>query len=160
MALLLGEVSFAGLGDAKWRAIVYPFAFGVPRFDLVAILTMCVVMIVVMIELTGMFLALGELTGRPIGEDDLTRGLRTDGLGTLIGGIFNTFPYTSFSQNVGLVGVTGVRSRWVCATGGVILVLLGLFPKLPTSSPRSRRSCWAAPASSCSGWSRRLASRS
>ena len=130
VALLLGEVGFAGLGDAKWLAIVYPFAFGVPRFDLVAILTMCVVMIVVMIESTGMFLALGELTGRPIGEDDLTRGLRTDGLGTLIGGIFNTFPYTSFSQNVGLVGVTGVRSRWVCATGGVILVLLGLFPKL------------------------------
>jgi len=56
--------------------------------------------------------------------------LRTDGLGTLIGGIFNTFPYTSFSQNVGLVGVTGVRSRWVCVAGGAILVALGLFPKM------------------------------
>src|SRR5207247_6171418 len=54
----------------------------------------------------------------------------TDGLGTLIGGIFNTFPYTSFSQNVGLVGVTGVRSRWVCVAGGVILVAFGLFPKM------------------------------
>ena len=53
-----------------------------------------------------------------------------DGLGTLIGGIFNTFPYTSFSQNVGLVGVTGVRSRFVCVAGGVILMLLGLLPKL------------------------------
>jgi uric acid transporter len=130
VALLLGQVSFAGLADAPWVAIVYPFAYGVPHFQPVAILTMCIVMIVVMIESTGMFLALGELTGRPVSEEDLTRGLRTDGLGTLIGGIFNTFPYTSFSQNVGLVGITGVRSRWVCATGGVILILLGLLPKL------------------------------
>jgi hypothetical protein len=62
-----------------------------------------------------MFLALGEMTGRKIDQQDLTRGLRADGLGTIIGGIFNTFPYTSFSQNVGLVGVTGIRSRWVTA---------------------------------------------
>jgi xanthine/uracil permease len=55
---------------------------------------------------------------------------RTDGLGTLIGGIFNTFPYTSFSQNVGLVGVTGVRSRWVTVAGGVIMLGLGLLPKM------------------------------
>src|SRR6185295_7609737 len=71
-----------------------------------------------------------ELTERPISSEDLKRGLRADGLGTLIGGIFNTFPYTSFSQNVGLVGITGIRSRWVCAAGGGILVLLGLFPKM------------------------------
>ena len=91
-----------------------------------AIVTMCIVMIVVMIESTGMFLALGEMTGRTITEDDMTRGLRTDGVGTLLGGIFNTFPYTSFSQNVGLVGVTGVRSRWVTVAGGIILLALGL----------------------------------
>jgi NCS2 family nucleobase:cation symporter-2 len=111
-------------------ALVLPFQFGLPTFNLVASLTMCLVMIVVMIESVGMFLAIGELTGRELKEEDITRGLRTDGLGTLIGGIFNTFPYTSFSQNVGLVGVTGVRSRWVCAMGGVILLLLGLLPKL------------------------------
>ena len=91
---------------------------------------MCLVMLVVMVELTGMFLAVGEMTERKIEQRDLTRGLLTDGLGTLIGGIFNTFPYTSFSQNVGLVGVTGVRSRWVTAVGGVILLILGLIPKL------------------------------
>jgi uric acid transporter len=130
IAMALGKVNFAGVAEAKWIALVYPFQFGVPTFDLVAILSMCLVMVVVMIESTGMFLALGELTDRPVKQDDLTRGLRVDGLGTLIGGIFNTFPYTSFSQNVGLVGVTGVRSRWVTAVGGVILVLFGLFPKM------------------------------
>jgi xanthine/uracil permease len=84
----------------------------------------------VMIESVGMFLALGEMTGKKIDQQDLARGLRADGLGTIIGGIFNTFPYTSFSQNVGLVGVTGIRSRWVTAAGGGIMVLLGFLPKM------------------------------
>jgi hypothetical protein len=91
---------------------------------------MTLVMIVVMIESTGMFLALGDITGKRSRRRALTAGLRTDGLGTLIGGIFNTFPYTSFSQNVGLVGVTGVKSRWVCVAGGVIMIVLGLLPKM------------------------------
>ena len=51
-------------------------------------------------------------------------------MGTVIGGLFNTFPYTSFSQNVGLVGVTGVTSPMVCVAGGAIMLLLGLLPKL------------------------------
>jgi len=91
---------------------------------------MVLVMIVTFIESTGMFLALADITGRKLTPQSLTAGLRTDGLGTLIGGIFNTFPYTSFSQNIGLVGVTGVRSRFVCVAGGVILIALGLIPKM------------------------------
>ena len=130
IAIALGKVSFAGLATEKWFAVVYPFQFGLPTFNLVACLTMCMVMIVVMIESLGMFLAVGNIVGKEVKQSDLSDGLRVDGLGTLIGGIFNTFPYTSFSQNVGLVGVTGVRSRWVCALGGVILLALGLVPKL------------------------------
>ncbi len=91
---------------------------------------MILTMTLVMIESTGMFLALGDITTRKIDQDDLAKGLRTDGLGTLIGGIFNTFPYTSFSQNVGLVGVSGVKSRWVCVAGGVIMIVLGMLPKM------------------------------
>lgn len=130
ICVLVGKMGFSKVADAPWFDVILPFHFGVPRFDAVAIVTMCLVMIVVMIESTGMFLALGEITGRKVGEKDLTKGLRADGIGTLLGGIFNTFPYTSFSQNVGLVGVTGVRSRWVTVTGGVILLLLGLIPKM------------------------------
>jgi NCS2 family nucleobase:cation symporter-2 len=70
------------------------------------------------------------MTGKKVDQPALSAGLRTDGLGTLIGGIFNTFPYTSFSQNVGLVGVTGIKSRFVCAAGGIILLVLGLMPKM------------------------------
>jgi uric acid transporter len=130
VATALGLMNFDKVAKAGWFELVLPFQFGLPIFDPILILTMTLVMIVVMIESTGMFLALGEMTGRPVSQQDLARGLRTDGLGTLIGGIFNTFPYTSFSQNVGLVGVTGVRSRFVCVAGGLILIALGLFPKM------------------------------
>jgi uric acid transporter len=130
IAFAIGKMSFTKVGEAAWFGLILPFQFGVPKFDLVACLTMCVVMVVVMIESAGMFLALGDLTGREVSQEDMTRGLRTDGLGTLIGGIFNTFPYTSFSQNVGLVGVTGVRSRYVCVVGGLIMLAMGLVPKL------------------------------
>jgi len=130
VAAMMGKMSFDKVAKANWFDLVTPFAFGMPTFDIVMILTMTLVMIVVMIESTGMFLALSDITGRKIGRNELSAGLRTDGLGTLIGGIFNTFPYTSFSQNVGLVGVTGVKSRWVCVAAGAIMVILGLLPKM------------------------------
>ena len=130
LTILLGQMTFEKVAEAHWFGLVTPFHFGTPIFDPVLILTMVLVMIVVMIESTGMFLALGDMTGRKVTPQRLTAGLRTDGLGTVIGGIFNTFPYTSFSQNVGLVGVTGIRSRFICVTGGVILILFGLVPKM------------------------------
>ena len=130
VATASGMMNFSKVANAKWFDLVLPFQFGMPVFDPVLILTMTLVMVVVMIESTGMFLALGDMTNRPVSQADLTRGLRADGLGTLIGGVFNTFPYTSFSQNVGLVGVTGVKSRFVCVAGGLILLALGLVPKM------------------------------
>ncbi|MBP2149154.1 nucleobase:cation symporter-2 family protein [Xanthobacter autotrophicus DSM 597] len=130
LASALGLMHFEKVAAAPWFDVILPFHFGMPTFHLVPIITMCIVMIVVMIESLGMFLALSDMTGKPVDEKALARGLRADGVGTLLGGIFNTFPYTSFSQNVGLVGVTGVRSRWVTVTGGVIMLALGLLPKM------------------------------
>ncbi|MDN5568756.1 MAG: purine permease [Paracoccus sp. (in: a-proteobacteria)] len=129
-AAVLGMMHFDRVADAQWFAMITPFHFGLPTFDLVMVLTMVLVMIVVMIESTGMFLALSEMCAKPVSQKQLAAGLRADGLGTMLGGIFNTFPYTSFSQNVGLVGVTGVRSRFVCVAGGVIMIVLGLIPKM------------------------------
>ena len=130
VAFAIGQMHFDKVGKAAWLDIVTPLAFGMPTFDPVMVLTMTLVMIVVMIESTGMFLALSDMTGKSVSQPELAAGLRTDGLGTLIGGLFNTFPYTSFSQNVGLVGVTGVRSRYVTVAGGIIMILLGLVPKM------------------------------
>ncbi len=130
VAAVLGLMHFEKVGVAPWFDVVLPFHFGVPTFHPVPIVTMCIVMVVVMIESLGMFLALSEITGKPIDQAALTRGLRADGVGTILGGVFNTFPYTSFSQNVGLVGVTGVRSRWITVAGGVMMLVLGLLPKM------------------------------
>jgi len=130
LSSLLGVMHFEKVVAANWADLVTPFHFGMPKFVLVPCITMCIVMIVVMIESLGMFLALGEMTDKKVDREALARGLRADGVGTLLGGIFNTFPYTSFSQNVGLVGVTGVKSRWVTVAGGVIMLVLGLVPKM------------------------------
>lgn len=130
LSMMVNEVNLTGLNDAKWFAIVTPMALGTPIFDPVAIITITAVMIIVFIESMGMFLALGEIVGRKLTQQDIVRGLRVDGFGTLIGGIFNSFPHTSFSQNIGLVGVTGVHSRWVCVASGVILLLFGMVPKM------------------------------
>ena len=126
----MGLMTFEKVGKAAWFDVVLPFQIAYPVFDPILILTMSLVMIVVLIESTGMFLALGEMTDKEITPDDLKRGLRTDGLGTVIGGLFSTFPYTSFSQNVGLVAVTGIKSRWVCVAGGAIMILFGIVPKM------------------------------
>src|SRR6516165_4435840 len=130
IALALRKVSFAGLEQVKWFDIVLPFHFGMPKFDAWSIATLTIVILIVFVESTGMFLALGEICNKPVDEKALVRGLRVDGLATVIGGLFNSFPHTSFSQNIGLVGVTGVRSRWVCVAAGAILVLFGLIPKM------------------------------
>jgi len=130
LAVGLGKIGFEKVAKTQWFEVVTPFAFGMPTFDPVMVLTMTLVMIVVMIESTGRFLALSDMTDRPITQAELAAGLRTDGLGALIGSIFDTFPYTSFSQNLGLVGVTGLKSRFVCVAAGIILIVLGLLPKM------------------------------
>ncbi|WP_088189406.1 nucleobase:cation symporter-2 family protein [Desulfosporosinus sp. FKA] len=132
IAMPVGLVNFSGVSSAAWLGIDYPFAFGMPKFDLGSIIAMIIVMLVVMVESTGDFLAIGVMVDKPIGEKELTAGLRADGLATALGGILNAFPYTAFAQNVGLVGLTGVKSRFVVATSGAILVVMGFFPKLAT----------------------------
>lgn len=130
IAVVAGKVSFAGVGDANWVQIITPLAFGWPIFEFWSIFSLCAVMTVMMVESTGQILAVGDMAGRKISQADLARGLRTDGVGNIIGGILNTFTYTTYAQNVGLLQITGVMSRWVVATGGVILILLGLLPKV------------------------------
>lgn len=130
LSWMMNEVNLSGLQDASWFAIVTPMAFGTPVFDPVSILTMTAVLIIVFIESMGMFLALGEIVGRKLSPQDIIRGLRVDGIGSVIGGLFNSFPHTSFSQNVGLVSVTRVYSRWVCIASGIILILFGMVPKM------------------------------
>nr|WP_225955108.1 nucleobase:cation symporter-2 family protein [Kibdelosporangium phytohabitans] len=130
VAIPLGFTDFSGVSDAPVFGISTPFHFGLPSFDVAAVVAMVVVMLVTMTETTGDILAVGEMAGRPVDGKRLAGGLRADGLSTVLGGVFNTFPYTAFGQNAGLVGLTKVYSRFVVAAGGGILVILGLFPIL------------------------------
>ncbi|GGU48924.1 nucleobase:cation symporter-2 family protein [Streptomyces daghestanicus] len=130
VAVPFGFTDFGGVADAGWVGISTPFHFGAPVFEASAIVSMLVVALVCMTETAGDFIAVGEMTGRKAEPRSLADGLRADGLSTVLGGVFNTFPYTAFAQNVGLVGMTRVRSRWVVAAAGGMLVLLGLLPKL------------------------------
>jgi uric acid transporter len=130
VSIPLGIVHAPELRQAAWIAAVLPFRFGAPTFHLGAMATLCVVMIVTLVESTGVFLALAEITGKRYGPANLVQALRADGVGIATGAIFSAFAYTSYSQNVGLVSITKVRSRFFCAMGGAILILLGLLPKL------------------------------
>lgn len=130
VTVALGWVDFSHITTANWLAVVEPLHFGLPRFDLLAALSMTVVMLITMVESSGMMFALSRIVEKPLTLNDLTRGLRADAVGALLGGFFNSLPYTSYSQNIAMVSMTGVRSRFVCALAGVILMVLGSIPKL------------------------------
>jgi uric acid transporter len=127
----LGMVDFSRIGQASWVAVSTPFHFGLPTFQLAAILSMVIVMLVIMTETTADLLAIGEIVGRPADGRTVVAGLRADCAATaLSGGLLNGFPCSAFAQNVGLVAITGIKSRFVVAGSGVILLALGLLPKL------------------------------
>ncbi|MEK4109193.1 MULTISPECIES: nucleobase:cation symporter-2 family protein [Paenibacillus] len=126
----MGEVNFAPIRDASWFHVVQPFYFGTPTFEIVPILTMILVAIVSVAESTGVFMALGKILDKDLSSKDLARGYRAEGLAIVLGGIFNSFPYTTYSQNVGLVQMTRVKTRDVIVVAGGILVVIGFVPKI------------------------------
>ncbi|MFC4798374.1 nucleobase:cation symporter-2 family protein [Neobacillus sp. GCM10023253] len=130
VAMGMGMVNLSSVSQASWFHMVQPFYFGIPTFHITAILTMILVAIVSMIESTGVFLALGDVCEKKLESSDIKKGLRAEGLASFIGGIFNAFPYTTFSQNVGLVALTRIKTRNVVIAAGVILMILGLVPKV------------------------------
>jgi NCS2 family nucleobase:cation symporter-2 len=130
LATLTGQASFAQAAATPWFAPARPLLFGWPHFALLPSIAMCVAMFVVMTETTGNCLAIGEIAGRRIGPETLSAAFRADGLSTVLGGLFNSFPYNVYSQNTGLLKLSRVKSRFAVAFGGGLLVVLGFLPKL------------------------------
>jgi xanthine permease len=91
---------------------------------------MTLVAIVSLVESSGVYFALADITEKKLSEKDLVKGYRAEGLASILGGLFNSFPYTTYSQNVGLVQLSGVKEKNVIYTAGTILVLLGFIPKI------------------------------
>ncbi|MFF8694704.1 nucleobase:cation symporter-2 family protein [Streptomyces sp. NPDC015144] len=129
-AIPFGMADFGALGSAPVAALPTPFAFGAPQFQPAAIISLCLVMLVLMTESSAGMLAIGEICERETDGRTITRGLRTDGLATFLGPVFGGFPTSAFAQNVGVVSLTRVRSRYVVAAAGGALLVLGLFPVL------------------------------
>ncbi|MDK8814414.1 solute carrier family 23 protein [Corynebacterium sp. MSK073] len=129
VALALGDASFSEVSSSPALGITTPFYFGMPQFDLVAIFSLIIVMIITMVETTGDVFATGEIVKKRIRRDDVVRAIRADGISTLVGGVMNSFPYTCFAQNVGLVRLTNVKSRWVAVAAAGFMIVLGLLPK-------------------------------
>ncbi|HEY2957547.1 MAG TPA: 2-oxo-4-hydroxy-4-carboxy-5-ureidoimidazoline decarboxylase [Actinomycetota bacterium] len=121
---------FSRVGGADVLGVTTPFHFGAPTFKVAAIISMVVVMLITMVETTGDVFAAGEIVGKPIDKEDVGRALRADGLSTFLGGILNSFPYTCFAENVGLVRLTKVKSRYVVATAGLFMMVIGVIPKV------------------------------
>ncbi|QPZ39060.1 nucleobase:cation symporter-2 family protein [Paramicrobacterium chengjingii] len=130
IAALIGMADFSEVLTGPVFAIPTPFAFGMPTFDIAAIISMLIVILVTFTETTADILAVGEVVRTKVDSKRIAAGLRADMLSSAISPVFNSFTQSAFAQNVGLVAITKVSSRFVVATGGVVLVVLGVLPVL------------------------------
>lgn len=120
---------WSSVTEASWFWFATPFHFGVPEFAIIPSLLIVLVMMITAIETVGSLYATGDIVGKRIKKQDISAALRADGVSTVLGGSMGSFPYTCFAENIGLVRVTGVKSRWIVAVAGGFMILLGLFPK-------------------------------
>ncbi|SEL55930.1 nucleobase:cation symporter-2 family protein [Acinetobacter sp. DSM 11652] len=128
LAFMFGFGDFSKVGEGHWLQVPSFFAFGMPTFEFTAILSMIIVTLVIMTETTADIIAVGEIIGTDVDSKRISDGLRADMLSSAAAPIFGSFMQSAFAQNVGLVAITGIKSRYVVAAGGIILVVLGLLP--------------------------------
>ena len=135
---IFGFTDFSRVGEADTLGVTTPFYFGAPTFNAAAIIAMVIVMLITMVETTGDVFACADIVEKPVDKTDVARALRADGLATTLGGVLNSFPYTCFAENVGLVRLTKVKSRYVVATAGLFMMIIGIVPQ-------GRRRCGGDP---------------
>ncbi|AND42597.1 xanthine/uracil permease [Cytobacillus oceanisediminis 2691] len=130
VASFFGLVDFSSLGKLAWFQMPSLFAFGAPEFDLHAILIMAAIYFIVTIETTGTWFTVSKVTGEKLDDKRLNGGAFGEGLGCFIGSFFGGTPVTGYSSNAGIIAITGVKSRRPIIAGGVIMIILGMMPKL------------------------------
>lgn len=130
LAGLMGMVSLKPVAQAAWFHLPQFFYFGVPEFEWSSCVTMIIIALVSMVESTGVFFAIGDLLHKDITETDLKKGYRAEGIAQIFGGLFNTFPYTTFSQNVGLLQLSGIKTKRPIYWAAGLLMTMGLLPKI------------------------------
>ncbi|MGT2819428.1 nucleobase:cation symporter-2 family protein [Streptococcus intermedius] len=129
VASCMGLVDFTPVTQAPLMHVPTPFYFGIPKFEFSSIIMMCIIATVSLVESTGVYFAFSDISKETLDSTRLRNGYRAEGIAVLLGGIFNTFPYTGFSQNVGLVKLSGIKTRLPIYYAASFLILLGLLPK-------------------------------
>ncbi len=127
LAGIFGMVDIKQVGDAHWFGFPVPFRFSGFRFDVSSILVFFIVAVVSLIESTGVYHALSEITGRKLERKDFRKGYTAEGLAIILGSIFNAFPYTAYSQNVGLVSLSGAKKEQCDIWNGYSFTNLRLY---------------------------------
>lgn len=130
VASFFGLVNIGAVHESNWFELPKPFRFAGFKFEIGSILLFVIVGIVSLIESTGVYSALSEITKTKIDRKDISKGYRAEGIAIVLGSIFNAFPYTAYSQNVGLVSLSGVKSNKVMYGMVALLLLCGSIPKL------------------------------
>jgi xanthine permease len=128
VAAMIGKSDFSEVGSGAWFAVPMPLHFGWPTFSLAATLSMSIVILVTLVETSADILAVGDIVGTRVDSRRLADGLRADMLSSVVAPFFGSFTQSAFAQNVGLVAVTGIKSRYVVAFSGLILIAFGLLP--------------------------------
>ncbi|NCF47866.1 MAG: purine permease [Alphaproteobacteria bacterium] len=130
VAIFLGMVSFGSVANSAWILIPAAMPYGF-EFSLGAVIGVTLVSFVSAIETIGDTSATTKAgSGRDASDEEITGATYADGLGTAVAGVFGGLPNTSFSQNVGIVGMTGIMSRHVVTIAGIIMIICGLIPKI------------------------------
>lgn len=128
----IGLVDFTPIKEASWIGLP-----GIPvilehgiKFSLAGVAPFIIAYLVTTIETVGCLIAIGEASDIKTSSEQLSKGVLADGLDSFLAGFFGVCPNTTFSQNIGLIPITKVSSRYVVIISGVIMMLLGIFPKL------------------------------
>lgn len=127
VALVLGWIDFSSVKQAEIIALPKPLHFGL-AFPLSGIIGMSIAYLVTIVESNADFLAVGNATQTEVTGEHLRRGILCDGLGSAFAALMSTTPFSSFSQNIGIISLTGVASRYVVTIMGIMLIIAGIFP--------------------------------
>ncbi|PAD66212.1 xanthine permease [Bacillus sp. 7586-K] len=124
-----GMVDFKPVVDASWFSLVTPLYFGLPTFSLTDAIIMSIFITIAVIESVGIYSLVGEMVNKKVTSEQIANGIRAEGIAQVLGGIFNGLPYITFSENVGIMTITGVKTRYALVSASIILILLGTVPK-------------------------------
>ena len=132
VAAALGAADFSSVHDAAWFKLPEFFHFGLPKFEIKSCILMMFIYLIVLLDTTGTWVTISAITGEDLSDKRIDRATIGEGVGCLVGSLFGGTPMTGYSSNAGVLAITKVGSRMAIIAGGMILMVLGVCPKLMT----------------------------